>query len=315
MGVVYKARDPLIDRVVAIKTVGLGLSNAETEAYERRFFREAKSAGRLNHPNVVTIHDVGKHRGHRVHRDGVPRRTLVARDPRFRRRAAAGAHRRHRRAGCRRARVRAPARGRASRREAREHHGARQRRGEDHRFRRRAAAHRDAHAGRQRVRLAALHVARAGDGPHGRRALRHLLAGRRALRDADRPAALLRRGSQQHPHAGAARPDARAQQPQPLAAARVRPHRREGAREGSRRPAVRMRRKWRRTCAILPVSSCLRAARPGPRCRRSSIRRSGNLRRRSPSTCPRPRRRRCARSPHPWPSCRTRRAFRASSGC
>lgn len=60
MGVVYKARDPLIDRVVAIKTVALGLSDAETEAYERRFFREAKSAGRLNHPNVVTIHDVGR---------------------------------------------------------------------------------------------------------------------------------------------------------------------------------------------------------------------------------------------------------------
>ena len=60
MGVVYKARDPLIDRVVAIKTVNIGLSNAETEAFERRFFREAKSAGRLNHPNVVTIHDVGK---------------------------------------------------------------------------------------------------------------------------------------------------------------------------------------------------------------------------------------------------------------
>jgi len=60
MGVVYKARDPLIDRVVAIKTVTIGLSAAETEAFERRFFREAKSAGRLNHPNVVTIHDVGK---------------------------------------------------------------------------------------------------------------------------------------------------------------------------------------------------------------------------------------------------------------
>ena len=60
MGVVYKARDPLIDRMVAIKTVDLGQSNAETEAFERRFFREAKSAGRLNHPNVVTIHDVGK---------------------------------------------------------------------------------------------------------------------------------------------------------------------------------------------------------------------------------------------------------------
>jgi serine/threonine-protein kinase len=60
MGVVYKARDPLIDRVVAIKTIALGLSDAETEAFERRFFREAKSAGRLNHPNVVTIYDVGK---------------------------------------------------------------------------------------------------------------------------------------------------------------------------------------------------------------------------------------------------------------
>ena len=60
MGVVYKARDPLIDRIVAIKTVTIGLSDAETEAFERRFFREAKSAGRLNHPNVVTIHDVGK---------------------------------------------------------------------------------------------------------------------------------------------------------------------------------------------------------------------------------------------------------------
>ncbi|MFO1324721.1 MAG: serine/threonine-protein kinase [Burkholderiales bacterium] len=60
MGVVYKARDPLIDRVVAIKTVSLGLSDAETATFERRFFREAKSAGRLNHANVVTIHDVGK---------------------------------------------------------------------------------------------------------------------------------------------------------------------------------------------------------------------------------------------------------------
>ena len=60
MGVVYKARDPLIDRVVAIKTVNIGVSNAESDTYERRFFREAKSAGRLNHPNVVTIHDVGK---------------------------------------------------------------------------------------------------------------------------------------------------------------------------------------------------------------------------------------------------------------
>jgi len=60
MGVVYKARDPLIDRTVAIKTVGLDLSREESEAFEKRFYREAKSAGRLNHGNIVTIHDVGK---------------------------------------------------------------------------------------------------------------------------------------------------------------------------------------------------------------------------------------------------------------
>ncbi len=60
MGVVYKARDPLIDRTVAIKTIDLDMSREESEAFERRFYREAKSAGRLNHSNIVTIHDVGK---------------------------------------------------------------------------------------------------------------------------------------------------------------------------------------------------------------------------------------------------------------
>jgi serine/threonine-protein kinase len=61
MGTVYRAHDPLIDRTVAIKTVGCtGLSRQEAEDFERRFFIEAKSAGRLNHPNIVTIHDVGR---------------------------------------------------------------------------------------------------------------------------------------------------------------------------------------------------------------------------------------------------------------
>lgn len=64
MGVVYKARDPLIERIVAIKTVNLaGLSRDEADSYEQRFYREAKSAGRLNHPNIVTIHDVGRSDG------------------------------------------------------------------------------------------------------------------------------------------------------------------------------------------------------------------------------------------------------------
>ena len=58
-GVVYKARDPLIERLVTIRTIDVGLPTSEYEAFRRRVDRELKSAGRLNHPNIVTIHDVG----------------------------------------------------------------------------------------------------------------------------------------------------------------------------------------------------------------------------------------------------------------
>jgi len=60
MGVVYRAKDPLIDRIVAIKTINLTLADDEKEEYEGRFYQEAKAAGRLSHPNIVTIFDVGK---------------------------------------------------------------------------------------------------------------------------------------------------------------------------------------------------------------------------------------------------------------
>ena len=60
MGVVYKAVDPMIDRTVAIKTVNLSFNKDEQAEYELRFQQEIKAAGRLNHPNIVTVYDVGR---------------------------------------------------------------------------------------------------------------------------------------------------------------------------------------------------------------------------------------------------------------
>ena len=58
MGVVYRARDPKLDRTVAIKTVTLSGLDAEAEQeYRKRFVVEARAAGRLSHPGIVTIFD------------------------------------------------------------------------------------------------------------------------------------------------------------------------------------------------------------------------------------------------------------------
>jgi serine/threonine protein kinase len=64
MGIVYKARDPKINRVVAVKTFSLASQSPEEEQeYRERFFREAEAAGRLSHPGIVTIFDVGEEPG------------------------------------------------------------------------------------------------------------------------------------------------------------------------------------------------------------------------------------------------------------
>lgn len=60
MGVVYQAIDPVIERVVAIKTVNFQINQSDIAEYEARFAQEIKAAGKLNHPNIVTIFDVGK---------------------------------------------------------------------------------------------------------------------------------------------------------------------------------------------------------------------------------------------------------------
>jgi serine/threonine-protein kinase len=65
MGIVYLGRDTAINRQVAIKAIPLASEFSDTELAEARtrFFREAETAGRLNHPNIVTIYDVGEESG------------------------------------------------------------------------------------------------------------------------------------------------------------------------------------------------------------------------------------------------------------
>ncbi len=60
MGIVYEAFDPTIERTVALKTIRRDqLEGAESADLIARFQREAKAAGRLNHPNIVSIYDFG----------------------------------------------------------------------------------------------------------------------------------------------------------------------------------------------------------------------------------------------------------------
>ncbi|HHL39818.1 MAG TPA: CHASE2 domain-containing protein [Deltaproteobacteria bacterium] len=64
MGVVYRARDPVINRYMAIKTINFdGVEEQMIPQIKERFFREAQSAGTLQHPNILTIYDVGEDSG------------------------------------------------------------------------------------------------------------------------------------------------------------------------------------------------------------------------------------------------------------
>ncbi len=63
MGVVYLAKDPVIGRLVAIKTIKTSQGDeddSESREFRERFVREAQTAGILSHPNIVTIHDIGE---------------------------------------------------------------------------------------------------------------------------------------------------------------------------------------------------------------------------------------------------------------
>ncbi len=63
MGIVYLAKDPVIGRMVAIKTIRVSQGSdddSESREFRERFVREAQTAGILSHPNIVTIHDIGE---------------------------------------------------------------------------------------------------------------------------------------------------------------------------------------------------------------------------------------------------------------
>ncbi len=60
MGIVYKAEDPILDRPLAIKTIFIPVDEEDRKEYEARFNQEARAAGRLAHPGIVTIYDVGR---------------------------------------------------------------------------------------------------------------------------------------------------------------------------------------------------------------------------------------------------------------
>lgn len=63
MGEVYLARDKNLDRKVALKFIAL--TSDENRDHSRRFTREAKAASTLNHPNILTIYEIGQFKGSR----------------------------------------------------------------------------------------------------------------------------------------------------------------------------------------------------------------------------------------------------------
>jgi len=64
MGTVYRAKDPAMDRVVALKTIiAVALSSQQGTEFRERFYREARAAGKLAHPGIVPVFDVGEHEG------------------------------------------------------------------------------------------------------------------------------------------------------------------------------------------------------------------------------------------------------------
>src|SRR6185295_13788177 len=61
MGTIFKAHDPVLDRLVALKVISTEVE--VTDEMRTRFFREAQACAKLNHPNIVTVYDMGEDDG------------------------------------------------------------------------------------------------------------------------------------------------------------------------------------------------------------------------------------------------------------
>src|SRR5260370_36568132 len=78
MGTVYRAQDPAMGRVVAVKTIiSVVLESQQGGEFRERFYREARAAGGLAHPGIGAVVDVGEHQGRPVRGLGfITRRNL-----------------------------------------------------------------------------------------------------------------------------------------------------------------------------------------------------------------------------------------------
>ena len=189
MAEVYRARDQLLDRPVALKVLFPELS--VDRSFVERFRREAQAAANLSHPNIVPVFDWGEDNGtYFIVMEFVDGRALSS----ILRTAGPAAPRpggRDRRGRGRGAGLRAPPRRGAPRRQARQRAHHRRRHHQGHRLRHRPGRQHRGEPDPDRGRHGHGHVllARAGRG-HGRRLpQRHLLPRRRDLRDGDRPPA------------------------------------------------------------------------------------------------------------------------------
>ena len=183
MGLVYKAYDPVLDRTVALKKMIATV--VDSEEGRQRFYIEARAAARLNHPNIVTIHELEEYSGdiyivmelldgvslaafmrQRVHMPLAGYLTIIAQ-------IADGLHYAHKRAIVHRD-IKPPNLVLTTDRQP-----------QDPRLRHRAARLERNHEEREAARHAALHGARAGEGTGGRRARRSVFARRGRLRARD----------------------------------------------------------------------------------------------------------------------------------